>query len=489
MKTRSAASISFQGETLTGLRIVTGDERPYHVAWLSAADNPAAPEARNLAATAKRVCLVLDSDDVHHLVIPLPPMAAKLRPTAIRGVIMREKGGAQSDWIADPTPLPDREGQRQGPRQDFSTLFARGDVLREQVGRAHALGARPALARPGYALLDDLFRKHRPAEPQVQGWNVVHVGRAARFVCVGEPGGLLFSRPLPEDLSRGTEIEEYVNRLATEVGRSNFFAHQAERSLSVGQIAVCGEADLADALAARLTETGDTPVLRWRPEDLFTWPGGEARSDLALLLAGAVAALERDGAGLVPPEFRPHRGRIAGRYLHLVGATGLTTAVPLLLAAGLWTESVQRDCLQSLDRLEEQLTGRAEVTAEAYYQNRALSARDQNLVRYGSPDFDVESLLRDVAQHTPAAVDFTDLTLREEPDGGYHLLLAGESHGHDGQVAQEVFLELLDSLRGCELIQPAAEPSFLELGATEDVAVGGSRVVFALEYSVQKGQS
>jgi hypothetical protein len=489
VKTRSAASISFQGETLAGLRIVTSDERPYRVAWLASRGADEVLDARELAAAAGRVCLVLGGDDVHHLVIPLPPMAAKLRPTAIRGVIVREKGGVANDWIADSTALPDRDVQRHASRQDFSTIFARNDVMRQHLGRAHAVGARPTLARPGYAALDDLFRKHRPADPNLRGWNVVHVGRAARFVCVGEPGGLLFSRPLPEDLSRGTEIDEYINRLATEVERSNFFAHQAERSLAVGQIAVCGDADLADALAARLAEASETPVLRWRPEDLFVWPDGETRSDLTLLLAGAVAGLDRVGAGLVPAEFRPHRGRQAGRYAHLVGATGLTAAVPLLLAAGLWTESVQRDSLRAMDRLDEQLAQRAEITAAAYYQNRALSARDENLARYGRPRVDVESLLRDVAARTPTAVDYTDLTLREEPDGGYRLLLSGESHGHDGQVAQEVFLDLLDGLRGCDMLVPAAEPSFLELGAAEDIAVGGSRVVFSLEYSIQKGQS
>jgi hypothetical protein len=489
VKTRSAASISFQGDTPAGVRIATSDERPYRIVSLTVGESGAAPDARELAGAAGRVCLVLDGDDAQHIVVPLPPMAAKLLPTALRGVIVREKGGVASDWIADAVALPERDAQRHGTRRDYSTVFARVDLVRQHLGRAHALGVKPTLARPNYALLDELYRKHRPADPNLQGWNVVHVGRAARFVCVGEPGGLLFSRPLPEDLSRGTEAEEYINRLATEVERSNFFAHQAERGLHVGQIAVCGDADLADALAVRLAEASDTPVLRWRPEDLFVWPDGQARSDLTLLLAGAVAGLDRNGAGLIPGEFRPHRGRAFGRYAQLVTTTGLGTAVPLLLAAGLWTESVQRDCLHALDRLDERLAQRAEVTAGAYYENRALAARDSSLERYGRPAIDIESLLRDVAARTPEAVLYTDLTLREEPDGRYRLLLSGESHGRDGQGAQEVFLELLASLQESAMIVPAAEPSFLELGAREDISVGGSRVAFSLEYTVQEGQS
>lgn len=489
MKARAAASIGFHGGTRTALRITTGDARPYRVAWTSTRDEAAAPEARETAALAGRVCFVLSADDINHMVIPLPPMAAKLRQTAIRGIVVREKGGVPNDWFVDPTALPQRDGLRQGERQDFSTIFARGEVIRQRLARALALGARPTLARPCFALLDDLFRLTRPADSPLTGWNVVYVSRRMRFVCVGEPGGLLFTRPLPDDLSGGSEVDEYVVRLATEVGRSNFFAHQAERSLTVGQIAVCGDPDLADALAGQLSVTGDTPVLRWRPEDLFSWPDDTPRPELTLLLAGAVVALERKDVGLMPPELQPHRIRDAGRYVHLVGATGLTAAVPMLLAAGLWTENVQRDCLRAMDRLEERLTERREATAMAYYENRALNARQANLDRYGRIQVDIPRLLRDVTVRTPAAVEYTDVSLRAEPDGSYRLLLSGESHGHDGQVAQEVFLELLGHLRGCDQIELAKEPTFLELGATDDIAQGGSRVVFALEYSVQKVRS
>ncbi len=490
MKKRFAASLQYRPDGVTALRIATDASPPYRVLWCEETrlDDPLPQRAqRELSGQFGGVCQVLPGDDVHHLIVPLPAMAPKLRAAAIRGVVVREKGGEPRDWVTTFVELPVRDGSRRAARQDFSTYCVRVDVARRHLERARGLGVRPTSALPPFGLLDDLYRKHRVVDPAVRGWNLVHLGRNARFLCVGEPGGLLFSRPLPEDLSGGAELAEYVDRLATEVERSNFFAQQAERSLRVDQVVVCGDTDLADALAARLAER-QFAVVRWRPEDLFAWPDDRPRPDLTLALAGAVAALG-GGGNLLPADARPDRGRTARRQVRRVVQASLGAAVPLLLGATLLTEHVQRESLRELNARESDLLGRAQATATAYLQNRALVAREANLNRLDDADADLEGLLREIAALAPSAVVFQDLTLRRDPDGRYRLILSGESRGYDGMVAHEVYLAFHAGLGACARLQEAGEPSQLELAAGDEDGAGGSRVSFTLEYIVEGGPS
>jgi hypothetical protein len=472
------------------MRITTDASPSYRILWCEETrlDDPLSSRAqRELSGQFGGVCQVLPADDVHHFIVPLPAMAPKLRAAAIRGVVVREKGGEPRDWVTTFTELPTREGSRRGTRQDFSTYGIRTDVVRRHLERARGLGVRPTVALPPFGLLDDLYRKHRAPDPAVRGWNLVHVGRTARFLCVGEPGGLLFWRPLPEDLSRGAELLEYVDRLATEVERSNFFAQQAERSVHVDQVVVCGDAELADALVARLAERHFAAV-RWRPEDLFAWPDDRPRPELVLALTGAVAALG-GGGNLLPSDARPDRGRAVRRHVRLVVQASVGAAVPLLLGAALLTEHVQRESLREMAQQENDLLGRAQATATAYLQNRALVAREANLTRLDDAGADLEGLLRDVASLAPSAVVFQDLTLRRDPEGRYHLILSGESRGYDGLDAHEVYLAFHGGLSACPRLREVGEPSQLELAADDEDGGSGSRVSFTLEYVVEGGQS
>lgn len=490
MKKRSAASLQFRPDGVTAIRITTDASPPYRIQWCEEprlGDPLSSRAQREMSGQFGGVCQVLPSDDVHHLIVPLPPMAPKLRTAAIRGVVVREKGGEVRGWETAFTALPAHEGARRGARQDFSTYGIRTEVVRRHLERARGLGVQPTLALPAYGMLDDLYRKHRMVDPAVRGWNLVYLGRSARFLCVGEPEGMLFSRPLPEDLSRGAEPSEYIDRLATEVERSNFFAQQAERSLRVDQVVVCGDSDLADGLAERLAQR-QFAVTRWRPEDLFAWPDDHPRPDLVLTLTGAVAALG-SASNLLPADARPDRGRSVRRHVQNVVQLGFGAAVPLLLGAALLTEHVQRDTLRELAARESDLLGRAQATATAYLQNRALVAREANLDRVDDADADLEGLLRDVACLAPAAVSFQDLTLRRDPDGTYHLLLCGESRGYDGLNAHEVYLVFHAGLDAYPHLRAVGEPSHLELAAGDEAGAGGSRVSFALEYVVAGGPS
>jgi hypothetical protein len=490
VKKRSAASLEFRPDGVTAIRITTDASPPYRVQWCEEIrpDEPLSARAqRELSGQLGGVCQVLPGDEVHHLIVPLPPMAPKLRAAAIRGVVVREKGGEARDWMTTFTALPAPESARRGARQDFSTYGVRTEVVRRQLARARGLGVQPTVALPAYGMFDDLYRKHRLVDPTVRGWNLVYLGRSARFLCVGEPDGMLFSRPLPEDLSRGAEPSEYLDRLTTEIERSNFFAQQAERSLRIDQVVVCGDSDLADGLAERLAQ-GQHAVVRWRPEDLFAWPDDRPRPELVLTLTGAVAALG-GASNLLPADARPDRGRTARRHVQNVIQVGFGAAVPLLLGAALLTEGVQRASLRDLEARETDLLGRAQATATAYLQNRALVTREGNLTRLDDVDADLEGLLRDIAELAPAAVSFQDLTLRRDPEGVYRLLLSGESRGYDGLDAHEVYLTFHAGLDACPRLRAVGEPSHLELAADDEEGAGGSRVSFSLEYLVAGGPS
>ncbi len=490
MKKRYAASCQCGPDGVTTMRITTDTSPPYRILWCEETrlEEPLPSRAqRDLSGPFGGVCQVLPSEDVHHLIVSLPAMAPKLRAAAIRGVVVREKGGEPRDWVISSSELPAREGSRRGARLDISTYCARADVVRRHLERARGLGVRPTVALPPFGLLDELYRKHRVADPAVLGWNLVHLGRVARFLCVGEPGGLLFSRPLPEDLSRGAELPEYIDRLATEVERSNFFAQQAERSVHVDQVVVCGDSDLADLLADRLAER-QIAVVRWRPEDLFGWPDDQPRPELLLALTGAVAALGGSG-NLLPSDARPDRGRATRRHAQLVVQASLGAAVPLLFGAALLTEHIQREALREMVLRENNLLERAQVTATAYLQNRALVEREANLTRFDDADADLEGLLRDVASLAPPAVVFQDLTLRRDPEGHYLLILSGESRGYDGLDAHEVYLDFHAGLLAYPRLREVGEPSQLELAADEEDGGGGSRVSFTLEYVVEGGPS
>ena len=493
MKTRKATSLRILEQGVLAVRIATADgATPYRVVWsaLTAEGHRATPDLqRAFGGSSGVVTQIVPNGDVSYSILPLPPLKAHQQEMALRGLLAREQGGVPGEWLLDATALQSEGRGPRNTRQDFCTAFARDAVVRRHLHRAHALGARPEVLTAGYLALDALYRRHRPDPSDEEAWNLVCLDPQSCFLCVGDGKGLLFQRDLPRDLSEGAELPEYLERLTTEIERSNFFAQQAERSLRVGRVVVCGEPELADRLVASLSASLAVPAERWRLEDLFAWPDAEVRSDLALSLAGAVIGLESRRPNLLPSEFRRDRGRSVRRGLRKVSTAGAAIAVPLLLAGGLWTAKVQRDSLAALRAREDELNTRAQETALDYLRNRVLHEREANLRLYRPDHTDLAALLADIAERTPETVIYRDLSLEREPAGGYRLRVHGESLGRDGQAAQEDFLVFLQAMRGCDRLLEIHEESHLEIAAADDEQDASSRVIFILEYRVTEGRS
>jgi len=104
-----------------------------------------------------------------------------------------------------------------------------------------------------------MYRRYGLKDESLEGWNIVFVGKDDHFLCVSTPSGMLITRPLPADLSEGENSEEYLDRLATEVDRSIFFARQTEFNPNIERIVVCGDSELAQNLVERLKDETSVP--------------------------------------------------------------------------------------------------------------------------------------------------------------------------------------------------------------------------------------
>jgi len=473
------------------VKVSLGENESYRLEWiepLGADIESPTRRLRELGGPGTSVFQLLPNEEVSLLITALPAMKRKQMVAALQGVLHREKGGQQEEWVVDYLPLPERV--QAGPRKlrsDLSALFVRRIVLEHQYGLAKGLGIRPKGLLPGYLALDQLYRRHHPVTSDDEVWNLVYLGQDDKFLCVADEHCLLFTRPLPADLSGGVAQGEYVERLAAEVERSNFFAQQAERSMQVQRIVVCGDPDLAPALVEKLAEMSDFEVQNWRAEELFAIDDDTVVWEHLIPLAAAVAALFAPVYNLLPQEVQEKKQRVARRYA--VAATGAFGAavVPILLLGGLWTTHIQSLYLSEAREQIEEGERRVEEAATSYLHDRVLRSRQESVDRYSRELPDFAGLLRDIAVRTPATVVYSTLDVREETAGVYRLILQGESIAKDGTRAHETFLEFLVALTDCRRIREIKEPTYLEISGAGEDGPPHSRVLFTLEYEILSG--
>lgn len=442
MKKRTAYCLNLQDEQTLLVKLQTAEETPYRVLGRETvpAGDPLPPRwQKDMAVRGSRTFLQLSNEDAFLLITSLPPMKRKQRLAALSA--------------------------------------------------ASARGVRPDGMIPGFLALDTLFRRYRPDGMPDGAWNLVYLGKDMRFLCVGDEGGLLFTRPLPEDLSGGAEREEYLERLGTEIERSNFFAQQAVRSMQVQSVVVCGEPRLADALTAGIAEAGSIVAVRWRPEDLFAGEVGENAAAELMPLAAAAAACGRPKYNLLPPSARKGPGKAVRRYALVAAAAFGLAVVPILLVGGLWTTRPQQAFLESAESLEDETRFRAQEAVGAYLLHQALDDRQQKVDRLGHGQPDLARLLEDIAARTPSSITYKSLDLnKDEEDDRYRLVLRGESASRDGLQAQQAFLSFLAALADCQRLEEIKEPTHLEIAGVEEDGTPESRVIFTLEYLVREGR-
>ncbi|MCP4571190.1 MAG: hypothetical protein GY838_02450 [bacterium] len=479
MKTRQGYSLILDGDRRHLVGVVPGEETPYRIETAPVA----APDLAPLADPHHRTVLDLPDEQVHLMIASLPPLKGRALDTAIQGMVVRQQGGQPGQWITRSTPLPRSQGPGRGG-QEHAVVFAPLDLVSERFTSATDLGCRAVGLLPDYLALDELYRRHGVAEDAQGPWNLVHIGPEQRFLCVGDEHGLLFSRPLPDDLSGGAHRDEFLERLVTEIERSSFFAQQAEHSMVVGRIVLCGQPDLVDDLAALLADRTEVPLQTWRPEELFTGAADTAAWTMLPNLARAVAALHGPACEILPPGAKPDPLKDLQRYAGFALAAFVSVAVPMLLAGGLFTTYVQRSYLKCAEQRTDQLYTRAGAAAADYLQNRALQARQQNMDLLAGGQPDVAALLEDLASRTPRDVIYGGLELTEQEDADLRLVLRGQSLGRTGETAQEVFLDFHGRLAGYDRLVELSEPVYLEISGVTDARTPRSRVAFTLEYAV-----
>ncbi|MFH1842646.1 MAG: hypothetical protein ABIF77_05520 [bacterium] len=489
MKTRAAFSLTLSDEQTQIVKLVPGEGSPYRIEWIEtmpAGEPLSARCQREMSRRGSRLFQVIPGGDVYLLITKLPRMKRKQTLSALGGVAVREKGQQPADWVIDYNDLPERPGPGGTVvGKDLAMAFTERKTVDRLYQAAVVRGLFPDGFVPGYLALDALFRRHLPETARGGAWNLVHLGFRERVLIVGDENGPLFSRPLPEDLSGGTETEEYLNRLQTEIERSNYFAQQAERSLLVQNIVVSGESILADSLAETIEESSELKVLRWQADDLFSWQGAEPGKIGTIPLAAAALAFTGADYDLRPQAARQRAGKATQRYAALAASTSGLALAPILLAGGLWTTNVQQQFLTTAqDRLDE-TRPRVEEAVMSYMHHLSLTDRQGNLDRLDAGRPDLATLLRDVTARTPRAITYTDLNLVQKKESEeFQLILSGQSTGADGVVAQQAFLILLESLAECPQLREVREPTHMEITGDEEDGPQQTRVVFTLEYQI-----
>lgn len=490
MKSKHGFSVHRQGEARLAVEVRRDGRGRWTVAQFEHVPAGAAPSVglgRALVREPGAVAWLLDDTEARTSVLALPSLKGRALERAAVGLVARADGGVPEAWTVGHQVLgaTRRLGGGDGPKlQDVFVVQAPRPVVDEHLAAAMRWGLRPGVMLPAHLMLDQLYRRYGPECEDHEAWNLVFIGRDASYLSISTRRSVLLTRRLPQDLSQGADLEEYLGRMATEIERSIFFARQAEHSPQVARIIVCGDHEMAPRVVERLQQQGLAPALYWEIESLFVWGSAVPRPDDLPAVAGALLASEGLPYNLLSPQSHGALSATSRRRT-LIGAGALcAAAVPLLLVGGLMTARIQSEYL---DKARSQL-GEAQLRAaqaeDNYRTQRILMARESRIAKFTAARPDLESVLRQVASLTPPGVVFKSLRLREDEPGAFVLHLEGESAAPSGADAQAGFVTFLEALRASEFATLAGEPRRMHIkpGETE---VGGERTVFSLELTLK----
>jgi hypothetical protein len=336
---------------------------------------------------------------------------------------------------------------------------------------------------PSFMVLDALFRQSGPGPDGAEVWSLVYIGRTANFLCVASQDGLLLTRPLPSDLSGGEERGEYIDRLVTEVARSQHFARQSAGSPEVQRIVVCGDESVVTVLAECLDEAQDIPVDHWDLTAHFDVGDHPVDEDGWLLLAAAALGGTTGGMNLLEEPRRTLLGAKAKRRL-LVGTVALAAVVaPVLWFTGSTISGIHEDSLRSARRQLREAQRTAREAEVVYKQYRAMTERRDLMAAHRAQQHELDRLLLELADLTPSLVTFRDLQI-VETDDGMLLSLTAESRANTAERAQQAFLDFIAALGTSRLLGYRGEPRQLEIERLDEGKSHVKRVVFSLDYDL-----
>lgn len=442
---------------------------------------PAGGLARALARDAAPVTWLLDESEAACSVVNLPPLKARALERSARALVARGEGGAPDDWIVSCQAAGRAESARDaGRQQPVFVLRAARKAVEAQLGAAAEWGVHPRLMLPPYLVLDQLYRRHGPERDQHDAWNLVFIGRETSFLVISTRDHVLLTRRLPQDLSQGADLDEYLGRLATEIERSIFFARQTEHSPQVTRVIVCGDYQVAPRVVERLKHLGQVGGLYWEPESLVTWGSVAPEPDDLPVVAAALLACEGSPLNLCPGQRRSVFTATARRRGLVAVGTAAVAALPILLVGGLVTTRVQGDYLRRAHARLHEAEARAERAEGIYREQRVLLSRESRLESFSAARPDLESVLRRLASLTPPNVVYKSLQLQEVATGAFVLHLEGESIADDSAPAQAAFVSFLAALRACDFASVEGEPRRMQIRPGEGKAVG-ERTQFSLD--------
>ena len=483
MSVNRGLSIDVRGEAIVAVAATGGHGGHWQLDALqtvSTGQRPGSALASALAETDRRALLLLPNDRAGTAVTALPRLKAAELKRAVAGWVARETGTKPEETAVSWRSLPVRGGG--GRTQDVFMVHARREELRRQAAAALPWGLKLEQALPLCLVLDEFYRLAGPDAGALRSWNLVFVGGSTNFLCVSTAESLLLVRPLPGDLSQGERPDEYLDRLATEVERSVFFARQTEASPEIERLVVCGDPTLAGGLVARLDRDSSIPAVHWSLPDHFTYER-PLPPDLMLPAAAAALACGDLRYNLLGDTRRRVLGTRGRRRLLVAGTATGAALLPLLLVGGLVTARVQERYLLDARTHLDEARERADAAATVYARERLLLSREDHILRFTASERDLEGVLKRLAAVTPPEVVYLDLQVLDRGDRVF-LHLAGESVAPALADAQRAFMQFQAALDGNPALKSRGEPRRLEIFEKDDKGVERKKVEFGLEYEV-----
>ncbi len=488
MNNKIGYSIRYREETMVAVGVSSLENGRWRIENLEenqAAAGPSTSLVKEMVKNPELVTTVVAGAEVRTALVTLPKLKKKQMGLAVAGWVAREESSAPDQWCVSWREWRGASGSENKDRKDIFMLYASRQDVDEQMAFADTWGGKPQRMLPDYMILDGMFRRFHQEAANLPAWNVVFVGKEDHFLSVSTQASLLLTRPLPVDHSDGADAEEYLDRLATEVDRSIFFARQTEYNPDVQRIFVCGDPLLAKGLVERLKETTTVQTEFWDVADCFQWESGTLDSRLILPAMAAALAPYRNPFNLLPDQPRTILGPLARRRLLLAASTAAVAIVPILMVGGLVTSSVQDRYLDRARFQLEEARIRADEAADIYIARRVLLAREEQISSFTENDADYAEVLLHLAGLTPEKIIFQDLRLKENSDGRLVLFLSGESNADTVAEAQQSFLDFQQALKSSKLLMAAGEPRKLIIKAENDKGDEVKSVEFSMEYRVQ----
>ncbi len=492
MSMKMGYCIRYQGDEIVAVGVSRLEESRWRVDHLElnqAAAGPSAALAKAMTKNGATFTMLTPGGEVRTALVTLPKLKTKQMGLAATGWVAREESSAADQWSVVWNKRERPDGKTKPDQTEVFLLYAAKEFVAAQLAKARQWDGKPTRLMPNFLALEAMYRHCGPGSKELEGWNVVFVGKKDHFLCVSTPSGLVMNRPLPADLSEGTDDEEYLDRLATEVDRSIFFARQTEFNPNVQRIIVCGDTILARGLVERLKDETSVPAVFWDVADMFEYEGDKRDSNLLLPMMAAAMTYTKSCSNLLPPQSRTLLGPVFQRRLVLAGSTAAAVVIPLLVVGGFLTSNIQDHYLEKARLQLEQARVRADEAAQIYIAQRVLQAREEHIAAIRQSDQDHAQVLLHLASLTPEEITFKDLRLKETRDGQLVLLLSGESISDLVEVAQQSFLDFQGALNSSQWLQAMGEPRKLAIVAENEKGKKVKKVEFSMEYRVTSTQS